>query len=86
SSLMDQNLPPSGWLSPVYNVQKNNDAPSSEFTLNIDIDVGLELVDITSKHHRINFNNPAFGQYKIALNDTNGANRDFVLAFKPLQK
>ena len=86
SSLMDQNLAPSGWLSPVYNVQKNNDAPSSEFTLNIDIDVGLELVDITSKHHRINVNNPAFGQYKIALNDTNGANRDFVLAFKPLQK
>ena len=26
------------------------------------------------------------GQYKIALNDPNGANRDFVLAFKPLQK
>ena len=86
SSLMDQNLAPSGWLRPVYNVQKNNDAPSSEFTLNIDIDVGLELVDITSKHHRINVNNPAFGQYKIVLNDTNGANRDFVLAFKPLQK
>ena len=86
SSLMDQNVAPSGWLSPVYNVQKNNDAPISEFTLNIDIDVGLELVDITSKHHRINVNNPAFGQYKIALNDTNGANRDFVLAFKPLQK
>lgn len=86
SNLMDQNVAPSGWLSPVYNVQKNNDAPISEFTLNIDIDVGLELVDITSKHHRINVNNPAFGQYKIALNDTNGANRDFVLAFKPLQK
>ena len=86
SNLMDQNVAPSGWLSPVYKVQKNNDAPISEFTLNIDIDVGLELVDITSKHHRINVNNPAFGQYKIALNDTNGANRDFVLAFKPLQK
>ncbi|MBH0068409.1 marine proteobacterial sortase target protein [Pseudoalteromonas sp. NZS100] len=80
---------PTGWLSPVYSIQnitQNDNVPSSQFTLNIDIDVGLELVDISSKFHNVDVQNTAFGQYKIALNETNAVNRDFVLEFKPLQK
>ncbi|KHM49853.1 inter-alpha-trypsin inhibitor [Pseudoalteromonas distincta] len=80
---------PTGWLSPVYSIQssnQNDNVPSSQFSLNIDIDVGLELVDINSKFHNVDVQNTAFGQYKIALNETNTVNRDFVLEFKPLQK
>lgn len=84
---------PTGWLSPVYSIQsitqnstQNDNVPSSQFSLNIDIDVGLELVDISSKFHNVDVQNTAFGQYKIALNETNAVNRDFVLEFKPLQK
>ena len=80
---------PTGWLSPVYstqNITQTDNAPSSQFSLNIDIDVGLELVDINSKFHNVDVQNTAFGQYKIALNETNAVNRDFVLEFKPLQK
>ncbi|ATG78422.1 marine proteobacterial sortase target protein [Pseudoalteromonas sp. 1_2015MBL_MicDiv] len=84
---------PTGWLSPVYSTQnitqnstQNDNVPSSQFSLNIDIDVGLELVDINSKFHNVDVQNTAFGQYKIALNETNAVNRDFVLEFKPLQK
>ncbi|MEJ2912332.1 marine proteobacterial sortase target protein [Pseudoalteromonas sp. C12FD-1] len=81
---------PSGWLSPVYSIQSaaynDDDAPSSKFSLNIDIDVGLELVDINSKFHNVDIHNPAFGQYTVALNEQNAINRDFVLEFKPLQK
>jgi len=77
---------PQGWLSPVYSKTQHSEAPSSQFSLNIDIDVGLELVDITSKFHRVEVQNPAFGQYTVALNEQTGANRDFVLEFKPLQK
>ncbi|MDN3389679.1 marine proteobacterial sortase target protein [Pseudoalteromonas sp. APC 3691] len=84
---------PTGWLSPVYSTQnitqnstQTDNAPSSQFSLNIDIDVGLELVDINSKFHNVNVQNTAFGQYKIALNEKNAVNRDFVLEFKPLQK
>lgn len=80
---------PTGWLSPVYSIKsstQNDNVPSSQFTLNIDIDVGLELVDISSKFHNVDVQNTAFGQYKIALNETNAVNRDFLLEFKPLQK
>ncbi|WP_165727605.1 marine proteobacterial sortase target protein [Pseudoalteromonas sp. 31A1] len=84
---------PTGWLSPVYSIQnitqnstQTDNVPSSKFSLNIDIDVGLELVDINSKFHNVDVQNTAFGQYKIALNETNAVNRDFVLEFKPLQK
>jgi len=84
---------PTGWLSPVYSIQnitqnsnQNDNVPSSQFSLNIDIDVGLELVDINSKYHNVDVQNTAFGQYKIALNETNTVNRDFLLEFKPLQK
>jgi len=80
---------PTGWLSPVYstqNITQTDNVPSSKFSLNIDIDVGLELVDINSKFHNIDVKNTAFGQYKIALNEENAVNRDFVLEFKPLQK
>ena len=80
---------PTGWLSPVYSIKssnQNDNVPSSQFSLNIDIDVGLELVDISSKFHNVDVQNTAFGQYKIALNETNAVNRDFVLEFKPLQK
>jgi Ca-activated chloride channel family protein len=84
---------PTGWLSPVYSIQnitqnstQTDNVPSSQFSLNIDIDVGLELVDINSKFHNVDVQNTAFGQYKIALNETNAVNRDFVLEFKPLQK
>ncbi|WP_339683674.1 marine proteobacterial sortase target protein [uncultured Pseudoalteromonas sp.] len=77
---------PHGWLSPVYSTQKNDDKPSSQFNLNLDIDVGLELVDINSKFHNVNIQNTAFGQYSIELNEQNALNRDFVLEFKPLQK
>ncbi|MDN3473854.1 marine proteobacterial sortase target protein [Pseudoalteromonas sp. APC 3355] len=80
---------PTGWLSPVYSIQssnQNDNVPSSQFSLNIDIDVGLELVDINSKFHNVDVQNTAFGQYKIALNEENAVNRDFVLEFKPLQK
>jgi Ca-activated chloride channel family protein len=84
---------PTGWLSPVYSTQnitqnstQTDNVPSSQFSLNINIDVGLELVDINSKFHNVDVQNTAFGQYKIALNETNAVNRDFVLEFKPLQK
>ncbi|HAG39532.1 MAG TPA: marine proteobacterial sortase target protein, partial [Pseudoalteromonas sp.] len=77
---------PQGWLSPVYSKTQHSEAPSSQFSLNIDIDVGLELVDITSKFHHVEVQNLAFGQYTVALNEQTGANRDFVLEFKPLQK
>lgn len=77
---------PHVWLSPVYSTQKNDDKPSSQFNLNLDIDVGLELVDINSKFHNVNIQNTAFGQYSIELNEQNALNRDFVLEFKPLQK
>ncbi len=80
---------PTGWLSPVYSIKnsnQNDNVPSSQFSLNIDIDVGLELVDINSKFHNVDVQNTAFGQYKIALNETNTVNRDFLLEFKPLQK
>lgn len=84
---------PTGWLSPVYSTQnitqnstQTDNVPSSQFSLNIDIDVGLELVDINSKFHNVDVQNTAFGQYKIALNETDAVNRDFVLEFKPLQK
>jgi Ca-activated chloride channel family protein len=84
---------PTGWLSPVYSTQnitqnsnQNDNVPSSQFSLSINIDVGLELVDINSKFHNIDVKNTAFGQYKIALNEVNAVNRDFVLEFKPLQK
>ncbi|WP_165740284.1 marine proteobacterial sortase target protein [Pseudoalteromonas sp. Z1A6] len=88
---------PTGWLSPVYSIQSStqnitqnstqtDNVPSSQFSLNIDIDVGLELVDINSKFHNVDVQNTAFGQYKIALNEINAVNRDFVLEFKPLQK
>ncbi|MEL0640024.1 marine proteobacterial sortase target protein [Pseudoalteromonas aliena] len=80
---------PTGWLSPVYSIKsstQNDSVLSSQFSLNIDIDVGLELVDINSKFHNVDVQNTAFGQYKIALNEANAVNRDFVLEFKPLQK
>lgn len=84
------NQAPSGWLNPVYNIQSSEhsqgDVPSSKFSLNIDIDVGLELVEINSKFYNVDIHNPAFGQYTVALNEQNATNRDFVLEFKPLQK
>ena len=84
------NSAPNGWLSPVYSiqsaVQSHGDTPNSKFSLNINIDVGLELVDINSKFHNVDIHNPAFGQYTVALNEQNTINRDFVLEFKPLQK
>ena len=88
SNLTEQSLnpKPDGWLSPVYSSKKINDVPASQFNLSINIDMGLELVDITSKHHSIDIQNPAFGNYEIVMNDAYAANRDFVLEFKPLQK
>ncbi|WP_411018458.1 hypothetical protein, partial [Salmonella sp. ZJQZ20_0020] len=55
-------------------------------SLTINIDVGLELVDIESKYHQIAVTNPQFGHYQIALDEKNAVNRDFLLEFKPLQK
>jgi Ca-activated chloride channel family protein len=82
---------PTGWLAPVYKATathklNHNDAPSSELSLNIDIDVGLELIDINAKHHQVNVKNPAFGRYHVQLDDHHANTRDFVLEFKPLQK
>ena len=77
---------PSGWLTPFYATTSHGDTPQSEFSLTINIDVGLELVDIQSKYHQIAIENPAFGQYQVALNEPNAVNRDFLLEFKPLQK
>lgn len=77
---------PSGWITPFYATTSHGDAPQSEFSLTINIDVGLELVDIQSKYHQIAIENPAFGQYQVALNEPNAVNRDFLLEFKPLQK
>ena len=79
-------LTPSGWISPIYASSSYGDAPQSEFSLTVNIDVGLELVDIQSKYHQIAIENPAFGQYQVALNELNTVNRDFILEFKPLQK
>lgn len=77
---------PSGWIAPIYSTSSHGDTPQSEFNLTINIDVGLELVDIQSKNHQIAIENPAFGQYHVALNEPNAVNRDFLLEFKPLQK
>ena len=77
---------PSGWITPFYATTSHGDTPQSEFSLTINIDVGLELVDIQSKYHQIAIENPAFGQYQVALNESNAVDRDFLLEFKPLQK
>ena len=77
---------PSGWITPIYSPSSHSDTAQSEFSLIINIDVGLELVDIQSKYHQIAIENPAFGQYQVALNESNAVDRDFLLEFKPLQK
>ncbi|EWS98330.1 hypothetical protein BG00_10225 [Pseudoalteromonas sp. SCSIO_11900] len=76
---------PQGWLSPVYTKQTNEAENASDLSLTINMDIGLELVDINAKYHQINVENPAFGQYSIALKPQQAINRDFVLEFKPLQ-
>jgi len=76
---------PQGWLSPVYTKQTNEAANASDLNLTINMDIGLELVDINAKYHQINVENPAFGQYSIVLKPQQAINRDFVLEFKPLQ-
>ncbi|HEA17328.1 MAG TPA: marine proteobacterial sortase target protein [Pseudoalteromonas prydzensis] len=77
---------PSGWITPIYSSSSHSDTAQSEFSLTINIDVGLELVDIQSKYHQIAIENSAFGQYQVALNEPNAVDRDFLLEFKPLQK
>lgn len=81
-----QSYAPNGWLSPVYQPQVEKDSHRGQFNLSINIDVGLELIDIQSKYHKIETKNPAFGQYQVTLNEQSAANRDFLLEFKPLQK
>ena len=76
---------PQGWLSPVYTKQTNEATSSSDLSLTINMDIGLELVDINAKYHQVNIENPAFGQYSIVLKPQQAINRDFVLEFKPLQ-
>ena len=76
---------PQGWLSPVYTKQTNEAANASDLSLTINMDIGLELVDINAKYHQVNIENPAFGQYSIVLKPQQAINRDFVLEFKPLQ-
>ena len=76
---------PQGWLSPVYTKQTNEATSSSDLSLTINMDIGLELVDINAKYHQVNIENPSFGQYSIALKPQQAINRDFVLEFKPLQ-
>lgn len=75
-----------GWISPVYQTSAGAPSDSGTFSLTINIDVGLELVDIESKYHQIAVTNPQFGHYQIALDEGNAVNRDFLLEFKPLQK
>lgn len=77
---------PAGWLNPIYHMDENKQKNAGQFSLTIDIDVGLELVDITSKYHEVAVENAAFGQYQIKLNEQGANNRDFLLEFKPLQK
>ncbi|MBQ4832010.1 marine proteobacterial sortase target protein [Pseudoalteromonas sp. MMG010] len=89
SHASEQTLP-SGWLAPIFASSKpslNNDhTPNTAlFNLSIAINMGLELVDINAKHHRVVVSNNAFGQYEVLLNQTAELNRDFVLEFKPLQ-
>ena len=76
---------PQGWLSPVYTKQTNEATNASDLSLTINMDIGLELVDINAKYHQVNIENPAFGQYSIVLKPQQAINRDFVLEFKPLQ-
>lgn len=76
---------PQGWLSPVYTKQTNEATSASDLNLTINMDIGLELVDINAKYHQVNIENPAFGQYNIELTPHQAINRDFVLEFKPLQ-
>ncbi|MGS0534771.1 marine proteobacterial sortase target protein [Pseudoalteromonas sp. SaAl2] len=75
-----------GWLSPIYQKPIESASERGKFSLTINIDVGLELVDIESKYHQIAVTNPQFGHYQIALDEKNAVNRDFLLEFKPLQK
>ncbi|TMN70980.1 marine proteobacterial sortase target protein [Pseudoalteromonas sp. S1727] len=86
SSNEQPSFTPSAWIAPIYSTSRHGDAPQSEFSLTINIDVGLELVDIQSKYHKVAIENPAFGRYRVALNESNAMNRDFLLEFKPLQK
>ncbi|MFY8326476.1 marine proteobacterial sortase target protein [Pseudoalteromonas sp. ZZD1] len=79
-------LVPNGWLSPIYQKSIESASERGKFSLTINIDVGLELVDIESKYHQIAVTNPQFGHYQIALDEGNAVNRDFLLEFKPLQK
>ena len=76
---------PKGWLSPVYTKHTNEAANGSDLNLTINMDIGLELVDINAKYHQVNIENPAFGQYSIVLKPQQAINRDFVLEFRPLQ-
>ncbi|WP_028835729.1 MULTISPECIES: marine proteobacterial sortase target protein [unclassified Pseudoalteromonas] len=77
---------PQGWLSPIYTKQTNEAANASDLSLTINMDIGLELVDINAKYHQVNIENSAFGQYSIVLKPQQAINKDFVLEFKPLQK
>ncbi|KTF15749.1 marine proteobacterial sortase target protein [Pseudoalteromonas sp. H105] len=77
---------PNGWISPVYQKSAGSTPESRKFSLTINIDVGLELVDIDSKYHQIAVTNPQFGHYQIVLDESNAVNRDFLLEFKRLQK
>ncbi len=81
-----QTLAPAGWLSPVFQKRETQEQSAGQFSLTIDIDVGLELVDIQSKYHQVAVENATFGRYQVKLNEESGNDRDFLLQFKPLQK
>ena len=86
NELSSASIAATGWIAPIYMATKNAGSVQGEFNLTVNIDVGLELVDIQSKYHRINTENLAFGQYQVTLNEQRAVNRDFLLEFKPLQK
>ena len=86
NNTINTQLVPNGWISPIYQKSVGSASERGKFSLTINIDVGLELVDIESKYHPIAVTNPQFGHYQIELDESNAVNRDFLLEFKPLQK
>lgn len=74
---------PSGWLAPLYTpVAAAQPTEESKLSLTLDLQLGLELAEVSAGEQEFSLDNPALGHYQLDLQDEL-LNKDIVLSFRP---
>ncbi|GAA0374670.1 marine proteobacterial sortase target protein [Bowmanella denitrificans] len=81
----DNTAQPRGWIAPLFSQSAKPQPVNAGLTLELDMDLGLELAKVSAGEQPLALDNPAFGRYRLSLTDPQ-MNKDLVLRFTPRLK